>query len=184
MLVRNLLLVALAALLTTATLPAAAERPLDGDCDDSGVVVCAGMDLGASVQCSVALDGSDASCAWTFGALSAAFSPLALPGHESHVVTGTITICTPGQACSTTPFSHEASCAWAPAFECGDSYGPNPGATDPVTLLDGECVTVTVALSGTIDAEVVDPALSLATVSFSNEGGDAGSACFYSNGRD
>jgi hypothetical protein len=151
-------------------LPAArAESPGHGACDATGALVCAGMDLGANVQCAIALDASAASCSWTYGWLTQAYSPALLPGHESHVIDATVRVCSSVSGCADTPFPHAGACDFVGLVDCTDSQqGPAGGVTRPLAL--GECLTVTVTIAGSIDASVAQGIATIATTHFESTG--------------
>lgn len=174
---------ALALLLATALAPTvgAAESPRDGTCDASGRLVCAGLDVGGDAGCSVDAAGH-AECWYTYGWLTTAFSPLGLPGDETHVVTAVVSVCIDGD-CSEDVREHEGDpCAWVGPVSCDDAGGPNPGAAS-VDLALGECVTLRVDLAGVIHARTGLGANDVARVQFENEGMAAASACHLDNGR-
>ncbi len=178
--------IAIALLFVTVTaIPAgAAEGPLNGTCDDSGRLVCAGADVGANVNCSADLQGN-AACSWTYGWITTAFSPLGLPGDESHTTITAIEICDGSGACSTEERIVESDCSWGPLMACDDSTGTGDAPEHySTTLAVGECVTVTVQVAVVIDASVVTGGPALAAVHFENDGGSAGTACLFNNGRD
>lgn len=174
-----LFLLALLALLAP---PALAEAPTQGACDATGLLVCAGADLGANVRCASNLAGDVVTCSWTFGWFVEGFSPVDLPGRESHVVDATVSVCSSVSGCEATPFHHAGSCSWIVPDSCLDSQA-GPGGNVTRTLALGECLTVRVALTASIDASVVDGVATLATAHFGNAGGGAGSGCFVDNGR-
>ena len=174
--------VARAALLPLALLiafvpPVAAEGPVDGTCDASGLLVCAG----ANVDCSF-LGPQTVSCDWTYGHIWTAFSPIGLPGDATFVDAVTVEVCVPNAPCEASMINGAGGCSFAPGLSCdGDLLGGD--STGPVDLIDGECVSVTVTVSISVDARVVNDDLPLADVSFTANGGDAGTECFYDNGR-
>lgn len=184
------ILVALVAAAAFATTPAGAvigqpgESPDDGDCDATGLLACAGLDVGADVQCAV--DGAgNVACAYTYGWISTAYSPVGIPGEETHIVTATITTCIIGsgpESCSAQTREHGDACAWVGPMTCDDSGGPNPGSVS-AALAMGECARVTVTMHGVIDARAFVGTSEAASVHFENVGEGAGAACFLDDGR-
>lgn len=169
-------------LATVLVLPfAAAESPQHGACDSTGRLVCAGADVGASVQCTASATGF-ASCAWTAGWLTQGSSPLQLPGHESHVVRIDATVCGPS-GCVDLRTDGGSSCSWLPAMSCTDDHAEPPGSATAQLAL-GQCLTVHVDMVVDIVASASAGSVSVATASYHGTGGGAGAACFDDNGRD
>lgn len=157
------------------------ETPTEGDCDDTGRLVCAGMDLGADVPCTVTPAGF-ATCTWSYGWLTTAYSPLALHGEESHEVVATVNVCAAAAPCETTTQEHASTCAWLPAGSCDDG-APYAPQTVSAQLVYGQCLAVLVDLAGTIEARAGDAMVELATVAFSTTGEGAGRTCYDDDGR-
>lgn len=172
------------ALLVALAQPAVAlstnEGPRDGACDESGVIACAGIDLGANVDCDITPTGV-ASCSWTRGWLSTAYSPLALGGSETHVVTTNLIVCVHA-VCEGTMTVDKVSCEWLPGASCDDGVGvPMESMSEQLAL--GECLQITVVMHGHIAAATTLGPFEMGAVTFENEGGDAGATCYVDDGR-
>lgn len=170
-------------LLAALTIPglAGAEGPTDGACDDTGLLVCAGMDLGANVACATD-DAGLATCTYTYGWITTAYSPAALPGAESHAVEVVVSVCDGSGLCAAGAQRFEDACAWTAASSCDWSVGTEP-RTFQKQLAMGECVTLRVDLQGSIEAETAHPSPRLASVAFDATGTGAGATCLLDDGR-
>lgn len=184
-------LVLLVILSMTVPSAAAAERPKNWTCDESGQLVCAGADAGGNVDCVLDRTGSDsaeAQCAWTYGQLMGGASPLGLPGEASFTWSATVTICLTHadlQPISCEPFSTsgQATCSWLVLQECIESQGPNPGESALWSISTGQCLLVEVVSSGTAQAWTLSQDEELAHAEHAATGTNAGSACLQNDGR-
>ncbi len=172
----------LALALMVLSLPAAgAESPTSGACDSTGVLVCVGADVGASVACGLDATGL-ATCSWTYGWVTTGYSPAQLPGHENDTVTTLVRICPGNGPCqdATTVATH--GCAWTPVAGCDHSSSP-PGGSTTAQLALGECLTVEVQMSVDVAGVVVEGGPALAHAAFHNAGGNGGAVCRVDDGR-
>ena len=158
---------------------ALAEGPTDGDCDDTGVLVCAGANVGARVECRMATP-TQAQCGYTYGDVWLAYSPVGLPGEASGQVVTQRTVCADACAGSgtTTPFA----CDFVGLDACEGGAG-HEGETPLVTLAMGQCLRVTLTQAIDVEASVVRGAGTLATTSWRDEGDAAGAVCLVDDGR-
>lgn len=172
--VRTVLIVLL--LLTPLAL---AEGPTDGDCDDTGKLVCAGANVGARVECRMETPTA-AKCAYTWGDVWTAYSPVGLPGEASGAVVTQVEAC--ADVCvgseTTTPFS----CSFVGLEACDGGAG-HEDETPLVALAMGQCLRVTVTQAIHIEAEVVRGVTTLATTGWRDAGEGAGAVCLVDDGR-
>lgn len=158
------------------------ETPTSGSCDGTGRLVCAGADVGASVACETDNAGL-ATCRWTYGWITTAYSPVGLPGSETHAVAWETTLCSSVSGCTTLDAGNApSSCSWVGVFSCDESHGFGP-LTSTRALAMGECVTLKVTLHAVIDADAAAGGVTLAHAHFVNDGEGAGATCFLDNGR-
>ena len=163
---------------TAAALPLPVdESPTHGACDSTGLVVCAGADVGANVQCTASLAGDAGSCSWTYGFLTTEYSPLGLPGSGAEAYHATVRACSSVHGCAQTPWSAEASCTFVGVTACTHDTAGAPGE-QAFTLVLGECMTITVLLDAWVNATTP-----LGSVAFHNAGEAAGAVCYVDNGR-
>jgi hypothetical protein len=163
---------------TAAALPLPTdEGPTHGACDSTGLLVCAGADTGASVQCSIAFSGGDAGCQWSYGFLTTAYSPVGLPGSATEVYHATVRACSSLHGCVDAPWSSGDACSFTGPVACTHGVSGDPGQ-QAFTLALGECVTVTVLTEVWVNATAT-----LASVAFHNAGSGAGAACYVDDGR-
>lgn len=175
----------------TAPTAAAAERPDTWRCDDTELLVCAGVDVGGAVSCELtrtSTETADANCAWTYGQLLGASSPLGLPGEAAFDWSATITTCLTDASlqpisCSAASTGAGATCVWAPTDECIESQGPNPGQTEVVGLQTGQCLSVEITTSGTAEAWTLDQDGELAYAEMTDTGSSSGATCLQNDGR-
>lgn len=185
---RTIIVIAAGLILMVASSPTSAavfapggETPRGGTCDPSGLIVCAGADAGANADCEITPAGS-ISCWWSYGWLTAAWSRAGLPGSESHTANVLVTACSSMTGCETVD-SHEAtsSCAWDVGGACVDGPGffP-PGLSRQLAM--GECLTVTVDVHATIEAQAGPPGLANA-VTWTTHGTHGAQECRLDDGR-
>lgn len=157
------------------------EGPTDGACDDTGYLVCAGANAGATVSCRFVTPTS-AACSWTSGHVWTAYSPVGLPGAalvetELEVESCVDSFCAVGVAPGGT------ECAWAPATSCDGGSGQG-AESSPVTLAMGQCLKVTVTQRIMVYAESGLEGRALAAVAWTDVGEGAGAVCLVDDGRD
>lgn len=172
---RALPFVALALLLPITLPTAAAEGPSEMACDATEQLVCAGVEAGAGVQCSVGSTGVT-QCNFAYGWLARAYSPIGLSGSETHAIHAVVETCWRNEPCVQTLREETRECAWIATMECNEVSPVTTGHRRSV-LAPGECVTVTVTVDLTIQAQV-PPLLALAEATASDQHVAIGTACF------
>jgi hypothetical protein len=159
----------------------AGEGPVDGDCDTTGLLVCAGANAGAVVECALVTPTS-AACSWTHGDIWTAYSPTQLSGSVDVESEAIITTCLGGICSAPTEESASESCTWLPAMAC-DGDARSEGDAGPVTLAMGQCYRVTVTRTISVAARTPAQLKTLATTSWSDEAEGAGEVCLVDDGR-
>lgn len=158
---------------------ALAEGPTDGDCDDTGKLVCAGANVGARVECWMATPTA-AKCAYTWGDVWTAYSPVGLPGEaRGQVVTqfeACADVCAGSQ--TTTPFSCEFV-----GLEACDGGAGHEDETPLVALAMGQCLRVTVTQVIDVEASVARGVATLAETSWRDANAASGAVCLVDDGR-
>jgi hypothetical protein len=159
----------------------AGEEPQEGDCDETGRLVCAGAEAGGSVNC-VWPTTTSVSCDWAHGILWSGFSPLLLPGDVEGSSLGQVEVCL-DQSCSADGAPRLlAPCSWVPASQCVGS-ATSTGSIGPIELVMGQCLKVTASESLEVTARVINEGLTLASVTFANSGEGADQECLVDDGR-
>lgn len=175
----------------TVPVTAAAEQPNAWSCDDTELLVCAGAEVGADVNCELtrtSTDTADADCSWTYGQILGANSPLGLPGEAAFDWSATITTCLTDASlqptsCSATSTDGSTTCQWAPTEECTESQGPNPGQTGAVEIQTGQCLSVEITVSGTAEAWTLNQGNGLAYAQMTDTQAFSEATCLQNSGR-
>ena len=158
---------------------ALAEGPTEEDCDDSGKLVCAGANVGASVRCWLATPTA-AKCAYTWGDVWAAYSPVGLPGEARGTLVTTIEAC--ADVCAGSQTTAPFACDFVGLAACDGGAG-HADETPLVALAMGQCLRVTFSQVLAIEAEVVRGVGTLARASWQDAGEAAGAVCLVDDGR-
>lgn len=169
-------------------LPPLGEYPNEFSCDGASRRVCAGAEAGAWADCHAGADNASATCSWTHGWITRAWSAQAESGDESHAGAFAVDACSSVRGCTRLDAGTVAdSCAWHLVLSCDDSDGPHAGNFTTGTLALGECFTLTVTSDVAIDARIPGDlaplAPSPARASFASHDVGAGEWCRVDDGR-
>lgn len=173
--VRTLLVV----LVLLTPLALADEGPVQGDCDDTGKLVCAGAEVGADARCFM-VNATFAKCAYTYGNVWTAFSPVGLPGNASGAVHTLVESCV--VLCAAGAAESSFGCDFLGVVSCDGGEGFS-FETAPVELALGQCLRVSVTQRIDIEATVVRGVAQVARAEWTHHGVGAGAVCLVDDGR-